>query len=200
MSIGSHKAAGTFVRFAPHRTQLARAMALLAGAFIAATGCDRKTPSAALTTSSFEVPKPSPTGEAGDRDAMAPLEPGETLFGRLARDAKNRPPIKPNADDVFSTLQTAGASIGQKQQTMATTYRADYCIGGYTADRALAVNVCEYGDGEAAAAGRALSKSLFRKMPTREVWSHKATTLTIIQLKPDGADLEKRIVNAYLAI
>jgi hypothetical protein len=181
------------------RFRRAFAMALFGAALLDAAGCDRKTPSPGSAPSTFEVPKPRAAAGRDDQDAMAPLEPGETLFGRLARDARNRPHIKPNAEDIFSTLERAGAMVPQKEQTMGNTYKASYCIGGYTADRTLAINVCEYIDDDAADAGGKLSKSLFPHMAGREVYNHKATTLTIVRLTPDGAVLERKLVDAYMA-
>jgi hypothetical protein len=141
----------------------------------------------------------APSSSAG---ALGPLGPGETLMGRLSKEASARPALKPTADDVFATFDKLGVSVPQKEQTLGATYKAAYCVGGYTADRTLAVNVCEYASEAAATAGRDLSRSLFPDLPARDVWRQRATTMSIIQQKQDAPTkaLEKKLVDAFLAL
>jgi hypothetical protein len=146
---------------------------------------------------------PAPSGSAEPASSLeAPSIPLEGLVGRLGREAANRPKVKPTADDVFTALEKAGAPVPHKQQSLGDTYKASYCIGGYTVDGALALNVCEYGDAAAASAGRDFAKTVFPRMTTRDVWSHKADTLSIIQIKPDDATttLEKKLVATFSAL
>lgn len=126
----------------------------------------------------------------------------DTLRGRLANEASGRPKVSPTADEVLATLDKLGATIPNKQQSLADTYKANYCLGGYTLDEAFALSACEYSGAPAAEAGRALSKQLLAKMPTRDVWSHKDATLAIVQLKADDATTarKKKLVAAFLAL
>jgi hypothetical protein len=125
--------------------------------------------------------------------------PGETLVGRLAREAENRPQIKPNADDVLARLDAAGARVALRKPNLGATHKAAYCTGGYTGDNALAFTVCEYADESSATAGRDYDKSLFPEMKNREVRRRKATTLAVVQLKDDAstAALQRKAIAGY---
>jgi len=160
------------------------------------TGCDRKEARAdPAPASTVAVAAPAV-------DTTGPLGPGETLMGRLSKEGRERPGVAPTAEDVFAAFDRLGASVPQREQTLGATYKAAYCVGGYTADRTLAINVCEYGNEGAATAGRDLSRSLFPDLPSRDVWRRKATTLSIIEQKRDDATiaLQKKLVSAFLAL
>lgn len=123
-------------------------------------------------------------------------------MGRLGREASSRPKVSPTADEVLAALEKAGADIPSKQQSLGDTYKANYCIGGYTVDGAFALSACEYTDAAAADAGRDLSKQILVRVTTRDVWSHKADTLAIVQLKADDATTarKKKLLAAFLAM
>ena len=123
-------------------------------------------------------------------------------MGRLAKERQGRTSAKPTADDVLAAFDRLGASIPNKQQSLAATYGANYCAGGYTIERALALDVCEYSDKTAAGAGRNLSKEILVRVSNRDVWVNKTATLAIVQLKPDPATtaLKKKLVDAFLAM
>jgi hypothetical protein len=170
-------------------------------------GCGKKDagtagPAPATSPSAMASTSAAPPVAGSAVDNTGPLAPGESLMGRLDREAKSRPKVSPTADDVFAACDKLGAGVAQRQQSLAATYKASYCIGGYTPGNALAVNVCEYADEASASAGRDMSKKLFPTLATRGVWSHKAATLTIIQEKQDDATsaLEKKIVAAFNAL
>jgi hypothetical protein len=171
-----------------------------------AAGCGKKEattdPPAASVTPASSAGSPGPDAASPSATTMGPLGPGETLMGRISKEASGRPGTKPTAEDVFAAFDKLGASVPVKEQTLAATYKAAYCVGGYTADRSLAVNVCEYPSEAAATAGRDLSRSLFPDLPTRDVWRQRATTLAIIQQKRDAATAatEKKLVDAFLAM
>ncbi len=132
---------------------------------------------------------------------MSQPVPGEGLGGRFAREAKNRPGLKPSSDDVFAALETAGVSLPAKKQSMGATYKAAYCAGGYSADSLVAITVCEYTNEAEANAGRDYSISLFPQMTNRTVVAHKTNTLQVIIQKP-GAPSEaekKKAVDAFNA-
>ncbi|MGA7124646.1 MAG: hypothetical protein WBY94_31370 [Polyangiaceae bacterium] len=175
-----------------------------------ASACDRPDAgpaSPARTISASASPPAPPPKEIGTAAAQAPgsggvLGPGETLMGRLARERGARPAVKPAAEEVLATFDRLGAPIADKQQSLAATYGASYCVGGYTTDRSLALDVCEYADAGAATSGGALSKQLLARVANRDVWVHKADTLAIIQLKadPPTAALKKKLVDSFLAM
>jgi hypothetical protein len=123
-------------------------------------------------------------------------------MGRLAQERQGRTGAKPNSDQVLAAFDRLGAAIPDKQQSLAATYGANYCAGGYTIERSLALDVCEYGDQPAAEAGRSLSKQILVRVTNREVWVNKTATLAIVQLKPDAATtaLKKKLVDAFLAM
>jgi hypothetical protein len=170
-------------------------------------GCSKKEPPADQPAASARVTASAASStlaaaHSPSADSTDPSGPGVTIMGRLAKEATGRPGLKPTAEDVFAGFEKIGATVPQKEQTLAKTYNAAYCIGGYTADRILAVNVCEYGSEAAATAGRDLSLKLFPDLPTRNVWQRKSSTLTIIQQKRDApaAALQKKLVDAFLAL
>ncbi len=164
-----------------------------------------------------EAPPTGSAGESGSASQLAPLpaplapaaaasEPAatgfETLTGRLAHEARARPAVSPSAEEVLGALDDLGAKIPHRQQSLGETYKANYCLGGYTVDGLFALSACEYPDAAAAGAGRDLSKQILARMPTRDVWSHEAATLTIVQLRADAATSARRdrLVSAFLAM
>jgi hypothetical protein len=124
------------------------------------------------------------------------------LVGRLAREARGRPSVSPTADEVLAAIEKLGETIPTKQQSLGETYAASYCLGGYTVDGAFAISACEYPDAAKAEAGRTLAKTILAKVTTRDVWAHKADTLSIVQLKADDATTatKKKLVAAFLAM
>lgn len=176
-------------------------------------GCDNKAastePSASATSAPPAVPSapavappvaPEASASAAQTEALA--TPLGTLFGRLAREAHDRPTVSPTSDEVLDALGKLGAVVSKREQSLGETYKANYCLGGYTEDGAFSLSVCEYADAAAATAGRSLSKKILAKIPTRDVWDHKADTLAIVQLKADDATtaLKKKLVAAFLAM
>jgi hypothetical protein len=158
-------------------------------------------PSASAAASLMAAPAVSSVPAAPTAGSPV-LGPGETLAGHLAQEALDRPKVKPNADDLFAAFDKLGATIPQKQPSLADTYNAKYCVGGYTEARDLAITICEYADEASASAGRDLSQKLLEKVTARDVYSHKDVTLAIIQLKADSATtaLKKRMVLAMNAM
>ena len=133
---------------------------------------------------------------------MEPAAGVETLTGRLAREARGRPRVSPTAEEVLAALDRVGASIPNKQQSLGDTYKANYCLGGYTVDGSFAISACEYADAADAEAGRALSKQILSRVTTRDVWTHKTDTLAIVQLKADDATAARKskLVATFLAM
>jgi hypothetical protein len=172
---------------------------------LAMTSCTKGDPQqpAALEAGAIAPPpsSPAPAKVTASADPNAP-SPGDSLFSRLGHEAANRPKIKPNADDVYAALEKAGSGVPTRKQSLATTYHAAYCTGGYTADASLAVDVCEYADETSAKAAYDYSKSLFPGMTTRTVASNKATVLVVIEQKSDAATVasRKKVVSLYQAM
>jgi hypothetical protein len=195
-----------FRSFVPH--------AVLSGLLLlVSAGCGKNAPPGTASAEPDATPVSSagsasvPT-EAGSTAALAPadsiaLATGlDSLIGRLSREARDRPKVQPTAEDVLAKLETLGERISTKQQSLADTYKANYCLGGYTVDGLFALSACEYADAAAAVAGRDLSKKILSHVTTRDVWAHKATTLAIVQLKADPATdaQKKKLVAAFLAM
>ena len=147
----------------------------------------------------------APVAEEPPPRAAASTEQGpatDSLSSRLAYEASRRPQVTPSVEQVLAALEKAGAVLARKQQSLGETYKADYCLGGYTVEGSLALSVCEYGDAAAAQAGRDLSKQILARVASRDVWAHKADTLSIIQLKDDDATAtrKKRLVETFLSL
>ena len=159
-------------------------------------------PSSHPPASSAAATGSAPSSEAPASSFEAPAVPLDGLIGRLAREARDRPKVQPTAEEVLATLEKAGESVPTRQQSLGDTYKASYCLGGYTLDGAFALSACEYADAAAATAGRDLSKKILSHVTVRDVWSHKAGTLAIVQLKDDDATtaLKKKLVAAFLAM
>jgi hypothetical protein len=174
-----------------------------------APGCDKKAPPdapAVAAASPSAAPTQAPSAAPGEpppaSSVEAPAVPLDGLIGRLALEARFRPKVQPTADEVLAVLDKLGETIPTRQQSLGDTYKANYCLGGYTLDGAFALSACEYADAPAASAGRDLSKKLLAHVTARDVWSHKADTLAIVQLKPDDATTaqKKKLVAAFLAM
>jgi hypothetical protein len=187
-------------RFLCRTARLARSFGLIVSLGFILGSCSKKDAEPSPPAASASAVAPA----AGAFDASpGPLAPGETVAGRLAEEAQHRPPIKPNADDIFAAFEHAGAPVPRKQQSLGRTYKSPFCEGGYTFDVRLAINICEYPDDAAAAAGLAASKAAFPGLTTRKVWNHKLTTVTIIEQKQgDSAipPLEKKLSDVYMAL
>jgi len=169
---------------------------------VASGGCDKK-PSAAEGPPAHASAAPVPSTEPPTRSSIeAPAVPLDGLIGRLAREARDRPKVAPTADEVLAALEKVGESVATRQQSLGDTYKANYCLGGYTLDGSFALSACEYGDAAAATAGRDLSKKILSHVTARDVWSHKAGTLAIVQLRDDDATSarKKKLVAAFLAM
>ncbi len=122
-------------------------------------------------------------------------------MGAIVREGQNRPTAKPNADDVFAAMVKAGVAVGERKQSLGSTYKAAYCTGGYTTDGALALSVCEYASEAEATAGRDFAATLFPNLTTRSVRAHKTNTLTVIEQKTDAdaKAAEKKAFDAFNA-
>jgi hypothetical protein len=157
----------------------------------------------AVTASSATASSAAAADAAALASPTAPLGPGETLSGQLAAEAQHRPAIKPNADDVFAAFERAGAPVPRKQQSLGKTYQSPFCEGGYTKDAKLAINVCEYLDASAAAAGLAVAKTTFPGITNRKLWTHKATTVAIIEQVQGDSEVpatEKKLADVYMGL
>jgi hypothetical protein len=167
--------------------------------------CGKRASTQSPGESASETPRAAALALASTGSTAISSEPPagiETLMGRLAREARGRRAVSPTAEEVLSALEKLGATIARKQQSLGDTYKANYCLGGYTVDGSFALSACEYDDAGAAETGRDLSKQILSRMPTRDVWSHKADTLAIVQLKADDATTARKnkLVAAFLAM
>jgi hypothetical protein len=178
--------------------QAALTVGIVTGLLQSTTGCSKKhdelTPGTGPTASQ---PAPAVSAPPGPSDV-----PGETLYGRLQREAQNRPSIKPNADDVFAALDKAGVGVPQRKQSLGSTYHAAYCTGGYTSNMALAVNVCEYANVAAAQAGADYAKTVLPNMTNRFVSTNKSTILMIVDQNqdPKTPPLRAKITSTYAGL
>jgi hypothetical protein len=184
--------------------QSTRTHVLLALAVLAAAGCAKKTSPA---DESSGAPSATTTAAPAASAAASAVGPGNpslaetTLADRLAREARNRPPIQPNADDVLAALAKVGAVMPTKRQGLGATYKASFCEGGTTSDGAITVSICEYSDEAAAKAGLEALKDIFPAKGAEHVL-HKDTVLTTLRLK-EGADVQtqqSKMTAAYKAL
>jgi hypothetical protein len=181
---------------------LSRNTAILCGFFVIyVVGCSKHSDTPAPAASASAAASTSTDAGASTSSTNGPI-PGEGLGGHFGREAKNRPGLKPNANDIFAALATAGVSLQKQSQSLGSTYKAAYCTGGYSADSLIAVTVCEYANEADANAGRDFSISLFPQMTNRTVVAHKTNTLTIVDQKStDASKAElKKAVDAFNAM
>jgi len=185
------------------RATAARLSGLLAVMLLpyVACGCTKGTAQEAAPAGASTTATPAAANATAPAGPAA-ASPGDSLFSRLGHEAAHRPGIKPGADDVYAALEKAGAPVPTRKQSLGTTYHAAYCTGGYTADTALAVDVCEYPDETAARAGYEYTRKLFPGMTSRTVAANKATVLVAIEQKSDDATvaLRKKVVSTYQAL
>jgi len=199
----------------PTRLNRRSALVLATFAIFSVAGCDKSAPSeppagsassaaptpAAPSASPPPAAAPSTAEAAGTPGDVTPIEPG-LLPGHLAQEARNRQKVKPSVEDVFSAFEALGAPVPKKEQTVASTWKASYCVGGYTAAHDMSINVCEYADAAGATAGRDMHEKVFPNMATLQTWSHKSTTLAIIEMKHDAPTdaIRKKLSDAFLAM
>jgi hypothetical protein len=177
-----------------------------AAAVLVLVACSKKSdPSPgpeALPASSPTPPAPAQSASASaPPQASAPAAVAATLAERLLNEARNRPPIHPNADEVLVAFAKAGGSVGAKRQGLAVTYKASFCEGGTTSDGTVTLGICEYADDNAAKAGLAALQAIYPAKQARHVL-HKDTVLTTLRLQdgPAPQALESKLVAAYLAL
>jgi hypothetical protein len=166
------------------------------------TGCSKKPPEATPTPPEPTLPEAaSPVASAAA--PSAPIEGNKSIGGALHEEAKARVPGKPSVEEVFALCEKLGAPVPTKEQTVARTYRASYCVGGFTADKKMSINVCEYPDEATVDAGAEISNKLFKALAERRhVLMHKSTTLTLFEAVPgdDTRALTKKLGDAFLAM
>jgi len=168
--------------------------------------CSRKTEpssgSEAVPASSVAPPAPAENASVSAApQAFAPSGIAATLSERLLNEAKSRPPILPNADDVLVAFAKVGGGIAAKRQGLAATYKASFCEGGTTSDGTVTLSICEYAGDDSAKAGLAALQAIYPAKQARHVL-HKETVLTTLRLQdaPAAQALESKLVAAYLAL
>ncbi len=173
-----------------------------------ALACSKKPPeatvapdpsaSASATVQAAPPPSPAPSGSA-----LTPIGEDQSIGAKLSEEVRNRKPGNPSVEQVFALCEKLGAPVPSKEQTVAKTYRASYCVGGFTTDKKLTINVCEYPDEASVAAGAEMSKKLFKALQgRRQVLAHKNTTLTLFTADDSDASkaLAKKLGDAFLAM
>ena len=123
---------------------------------------------------------------------------GTTLAGRLAQEARSRPPIHPNADEILAAFAKAGGVVPTKNQGLGSTYNAKFCEGGTTEDGLVTISICEYADADSAKAGLQALQEIFPAKAATHVL-RKDTVLTTLKLKdgPAAQALESKLLAAY---
>jgi hypothetical protein len=123
---------------------------------------------------------------------------GTTLAGRLAQEARSRPPIHPNADEILAAFAKAGGAVTAKNQGLGSTYKAKFCEGGTTEDGLVTISICEYADADSAKAGLQALQDIFPAKAATHVL-RKNTVLTTLKLKdgPPAVALETKLLAAY---
>jgi hypothetical protein len=106
------------------------------------------------------------------------------MFGTMAAELKNRPPVHPSVDDGFAAFAKAGVPINAPKQSLAMTYKAAYCSHGVTDAKDLSVLLCEYANEEQAKLGLAESKKVFPGLSVRQTWAHKSLIMVTILQDP----------------
>jgi len=132
---------------------------------------------------------------------MAPND--QSLAAEIAFEAQNRKPGNPSVEQVFALCEKLGAPVPTKTQSIGKTYRASYCVGGFTTDKTVTINVCEYPSEAAATQGVTVSTSKFPTLvDRRQVIAHKGTTLTLFEAEPSAKTkaLVKKLGDAFLAM
>jgi len=143
------------------------------------------------------------TASAAASSAPPPVPSGlgavaTTLAGRLAQEARSRPPIHPNADEILAAFAKAGGVVPTKNQGLGSTYNAKFCEGGTTEDGLVTISICEYADADSAKAGLQALQEIFPAKAATHVL-RKDTVLTTLKLKdgPAAQALESKLLAAY---
>jgi hypothetical protein len=186
---------------------------LLLAALLAVPACVKTPPpgaeadagSAASPTAASSAP--ATASAAASSSAATPLAPSGsaptamTLADRLGQEARSRPPIHPNADDILAAFAKAGGGVATKGQGLGSTYKAKFCEGGTTEDGLVTLGICEYADGDSAKAGLQALQEIYPAKAAIHVL-RKNTVLTTLKLKegPPAQALEAKLLAAYKAL
>jgi hypothetical protein len=154
-------------------------------------------PSAAASVAAAPSASSAPSSSPLPADSSA-VPAGMTMFDRLALEARTRPAIHPNADDVFAAFAKVGGELGAKQQGMGATYKARFCQGGTTNDGLVSVGVCEYPDADSAKIGLQAMMDLYPVKKANHVL-RKSIVLTTLKVKdgPAAQALEDKLLAAF---
>jgi len=148
------------------------------------------------------MPAASPLAIAG---ATVATLPNMSIAERFAAERKGRPEgLTPTAEDVYASLESAGLTIVDRKQHLASPFGARYCLGARAVAAGdattLQLSVCEFVSAEAARIGRDYSAEGLKAIPLRTVYANKQTTLTVREEKQDPAtDAQLRAAAAAYA-
>jgi hypothetical protein len=146
---------------------------------ICLTGCRKDPP--------FQPVTPPPA-------APSALAPGGGLAEQLSNEAHARPADTTTVEQVIERLKTAGAAVGEPQQSIARTHGAAYCANIRSPD--VYVLVCEYANAEQLAAGRPLTENIFKSFPDHMLATSKHTSVMLQWLTPMGKTQIDAVVKA----
>jgi hypothetical protein len=172
-------------------------------------GCSKRQAEAtpepqAVVSASAAVIQTAPSGSGAPRpQANGASGPDQTLGSHLVMEAQNRKPGNPSVEDVFALCEKLGAPVPNKEQSIARTYHASYCVGGFTADRSMTINICEYPDEASVDGGVQVSQKVFMNLAARRhIFARRATTLTLFESTPSPATtaMTKKLSDAFLAM
>ena len=184
------------------------ALGLVAPMCLAAllSACSRGAPSTA-TSNVVDAGTPGSLADAAlgsvraiDARAATPVMSQLTVADRLDHERTARSAsATPKVEEVFAALERAGVETRDKRQHLASPMGAMYCEGAVSTAGDLAVSVCEYEGDDAARAGRETSFEAFARVPNREVYVRRATTLTLMQptVTAESATVVKRAVDSF---
>jgi hypothetical protein len=135
-----------------------------------------------------------------DAPQLKPIEHSRVPLGqRLANEAAARPAQAVRPQQLIDALQQQGVVIARSKQVLASPIEASYCELAAT-ERGLALSICEFGDEELAARGRAKSRDTFDAMiPGRTLDLRGNALLTITRPASPEAERESELARTTFA-
>ncbi|MFO0678420.1 MAG: hypothetical protein U0169_17920 [Polyangiaceae bacterium] len=153
---------------------------------VSSSACSRKSeepsPAAAGTASSAKPGTTAPVASARPT-ATGPIEPVFSIPDKLRVEASHRSDAGVPSEKVFAAFEAAGLAITERAQHVGAVFGASYCVGA-TVDGDVKISVCEFATPAEATDSRDKSAKLLASIPNREVFAHKAGTLTVRQPAP----------------
>jgi hypothetical protein len=165
-------------------------VAIVAVAFLTATGCSKRSNSGPATSSTLtSVEAPAPSADLGVDDNPTPAPRARPpLEAAFEAERASRPQGVITVEKVLAALRDNGVALHDEKPHLGAVLAAKYCIGAKTTED-IALSVCEYDSEEHAKKGLESSRTRFASIPNRDS-VRNGQTLLIVRRPSDTPALD----------